>query len=1652
MKKNLLIIGCLILSFSYAICQTNLYGIDNFRHIQQSFYSDFDPLNIDTTEGGTMRQFFKWERFWGPRLMPTYSFELANQLRHDYIQSFSMENRNSEVQSNWKELGPNANGLGGIGRIDAIAFHPTDPNILYAGAPSGGLWKSDNKGQSWWNLNSDFQFQSIGVSSIAIDHNNPDIIFIGTGDVDSESTFSEGIYRSQDGGNSWVPINTGLIQSNTPPFFIGKVILNPNQNNIAFAATSIGIYKCENRNSETPTWTKVYPHQSSAYEYIRNIEFHPDNPNILYAVGLDIVSSNQSGNLNSWERIALASNGLDFTNTPYPIVLNGEYVRALNMAMDPQGDYLYVNCIGADTPPPYNWNASIYYHFFQYDINNNVWSIKTAPNITPTRNEMVVSPSNSQIVYTGGVHATKTSNGGSSWQSINIPAHNDYHEFVFSPHNPDELFVGTDGGIWMKNISTSITVELNQGLGVSTMYNMGSSKNDPNQILTGSQDCGINYFKNAVWMHEITSDGMECLMDYEDIELMYATTYINSNGTIHRSNGSVNDPFYGYGTIIMNSGTHVTDGSIYGAPLVCNPLNSKTLYQGRRNVWKIDNAGTGVITDWYKISNEDYLTTWTGVILALEIAPSNPDYIYFTRAKIDTWATGYDVNRLFKTTNGGGLLPNSWIDITPPTPENPDGTYCISDIAVSNKDPNKIWITYSGYLQDYKVKYYDGTSWVNYNDGLPNIPVNCIVYKNDSYDELYLGTDVGVYYRNSSMNSWVPFMDNLPNVIVNWLEINLTSNKLRAATYGRGLWESELACINNFPISITQNSNWTQPKHITGDVIIESGVSLFINSTIFMPPSSRIIVKNGAKLVVNGGTITNGCSSPWQGIEVWGNTAQHQWPDVNGVYMQGYVELNNATIENAMCALDLWQPGDYTKTGGIVFADEKTKFNNNIRSVHALNYRNFHPNDSTKTMDYQAVFNDCSFAIKGDFHNLFTFYKHIDLCQVNGVRFNGCDFSLSPEALDISDYNQAIAAYSAGFKVNAICNSTQTPCLETEYDKCTFSGFRTAIYSGNGSLNTNTFYVNRAEFNNNSTGIEVNGVWNPVIINSNFYLNNNQFSTEPCSYGIYLNKSTGFAIEDNKFFKATGAPLADYLGIGVINCETVAEIYKNEFTGLSAGNYAFGRNWENEIYKGLSYLCNINTNNFADFYVTGFNLDDGIQYKQGNSTLPAGNEFSPTGASWHFYNGNTNPVEYFYCATCPRNNPEYINNVRKVSVNTANPCLSHYGGNTGREIVQNTQQRLDSEIAYVNATNNYNNTESLYISLKDGGSTETKVATVTSAVPDDMWALRAQLLGDSPHLSEEVLKLVADKTDVFTEAAIFDILAANPDELKKEELLEYLEGKENPLPAYMIDILRQVADGTTYKTVLQLEMARYSHDRARAANDIIRGILNDELMDLAELRNWLDNLGGIESDKQIISSYLQEGNFTSAFSLANMLTQIYNLQDENLTENNRFLNLIQLQQTLFNEGRTIDQLTQAELAMLNEFAIASNSSVGAHSKAILEVFYEQQFNKCESLQGAASYKNHPVNPNQLGEVYGLSISVKPNPANEWAAFEYKFPKEETYATLEISDGKGNKIESFVLNGNQGQKLWDIRGIAAGTYIYTIKVAGFTKSGKLVISK
>jgi len=197
----------------------------------------------------------------------------------------------------------------------------------------------------------------------------------------------------------------------------------------------------------------------------------------------------------------------------------------------------------------------------------------------------------------------------------------------------------------------------------------------------------------------------------------------------------------------------------------------------------------------------------------------------------NTFFTSND-DTLFKSSDGG----STWSSINGNLPIG-NGAYRISAIAVSNVNKDKIWVTMAGYNLGDKVYYTNngGTSWANVSGTLPNIPVNCIVYQNGSNDLVYIGTDFGVFYKDNSMNDWQPYGNGLPNVIVNELEIQYTVGKLRAATYGRGLWETDIATTIGIYENPFANEIKLYPNPNNGKFIIE---------TYSTKPDTKIVVYN----------------------------------------------------------------------------------------------------------------------------------------------------------------------------------------------------------------------------------------------------------------------------------------------------------------------------------------------------------------------------------------------------------------------------------------------------------------------------------------------------------------------------------------------------------------------------------------------------------------------------------------------------------------------------------------------------------------------------------------------------------------------------------------------------------------------------------------
>ena len=881
-------------------------------------------------------------------------------------------------------------------------------------------------------------------------------------------------------------------------------------------------------------------------------------------------------------------------------------------------------------------------------------------------------------------------------------------------------------------------------------------------------------------------------------------------------------------------------------------------------------------------------------------------------------------------------------------------------------------------------------------------------------------------------------------------------------------YECRILCENyvysSTPEYITGETLWGSETYIDHDVIVENGGVLTIENTVFMGEYTKIIVKPGGKLVLDYRAVLTGlCGSMWQGIEVWGNKNAHQY-EVNASYQQGYVELKNgATIENAVCALELWRPDYWSTTGGIVHAEDAV-FRNNQRSVHALYYKNQNYINGKET-DYNAWFKRCRFIVDdgylGDEDHVF--HKHVDLDHVRGLKFQACDFSVTGSSDNISYWTSGIAGYEAGFSVSGQCeNNNIYPC--PSYDNSTFSGFLSAISALNdGTRTPPTITVTHSSFSNNDFGIYVNNLSNVSVRFCDFDVKRQD--NWLCGAGIFLENAYSYSIEENALSKINTFN-GDGIGIIIKDCAVQSKIYRNGFENLHCGNLAWGRNIlmkSSNNYIGLEYGCNTNTGNVIDFYVLGEDgVFSGIQSSQGSSLAAARNTFSNNG--YHFFNDGDHRITYYYYDATEFEDEQPLRyNASKVQIHSTTQtdgCPSSFGVDPVSHVLT-PAERQQREQEYYDAYTAYNSLKSVYDSHIDGGSTDGMMNDIASATSSDMWTLRARLLGASPYLTSPVLTATSDRDDVFTESVLFEILLSNPDELKKDSLMDHLRNKANPLPQYMMDILDQVANGSSARTVMQNRLSAYRGTYTRAAGDIVRSLVNDTAVDLTELRGWLSNMGDIHADRDIIATYVDEGDFTSALSLANMLPTLYGLVGNDLTEHDDYVELLELYRDLYADGRNTMQFDSTERAQVERIAHYGTGYPQSMAQAILhgtdwESYSDNPFD-CPTLtlpEGDRGGKagGYTFTQEDLSKAMGMSINVKPNPASTWTAVDFILPADATKATINVTNALGIAVFSSELNGNQGQKVLDLRHLSDGVYVYTVQCGEYVQTGKLVITK
>jgi photosystem II stability/assembly factor-like uncharacterized protein len=657
---------------------------------------------------------------------------------------------NAVTVPTWQELGPlNMTDPGQTtayepsqGRMNVIAADASNPQHLYAGAASGGVWVTTDGGTTWSPRAQNLPV--ITVSSIVVDPNNGNTVYVATGDADGRNTPSVGVYKSTDGGNSWTV--TGLTYPLTAFSYITKLAIDPTTAAKVYAAATDGVYYTRNGGT---TWTKVSPDGGTSNAAYRDIKIRPGSPATVYSVNDAgaVYRSTDSGA--TWQ----AATGL-----PDPVATQRAVIAVT--AADPNLVYL----LAASNTDLLLYKSIDAGGSFR-PIPSTTLKDFAAAQATFYDLAFAVSPTNVNELMAGVISVFRSTDGGATWfytssgpnATANPIVHVDQHyiEYINSAIydcSDGGLHRSADGGVSWANLSPT--------LGVGQIYQVSGSKQNPNLIFIGEQDDGFNRYNGAKWEHFNAGDFGRVAVDPTNDQIVYA---------------SANFGLFKYTDINMNPTplkvTTAEQKRFEGAVIVINPANPQVLYAGYQNVHRSVDGGAS----WKKVSN----FTDSQVVDTIVLAPSDPKTIYVGRSN------GFSPGSFYRSTNEGA----TFTDISAGLPD------AVTGVAIDPKNPMRLWVSLQGGNTNAVYSSQNGgATWVNYSGtALPNSSTRSIVYETGSQDALYVGTVAGVYYRDAMMNNWQSYNKNLPNVIVNSLEIDYNSKKLRAGTYGRGLWQANLA-------------------------------------------------------------------------------------------------------------------------------------------------------------------------------------------------------------------------------------------------------------------------------------------------------------------------------------------------------------------------------------------------------------------------------------------------------------------------------------------------------------------------------------------------------------------------------------------------------------------------------------------------------------------------------------------------------------------------------------------------------------------------------------------------------------------------------------------------------------------------------------------
>ncbi len=718
--------------------QTNSGDDNNIYTIKQHFLFNVlhNPNDIDNgDDDNELTRFNRWFHDVEVRTYPSGNLPRPDVLLTETYLAAAKKStaRKTSTSQVWQPVGPLTfpSNFNGIGRINTIVIDPIDTNTLYIGAACGGVFISHDGGNTWVS-NSD-NFPSLSIADIAVNPNHTDTIYAATGD---------GYGYTDDGYNDfWGGLYSAGVMKSTDGgntwHTTGLSYLQTQRQIIQRLLISpenpdillAGTTSGLLRSTDAGvTWASVLT------GHVYSMAFRPTQPDTVYAIcELDLKVSYNSGA--TWSTLKA---GLNPANNRATIGVSPATPRAI-WVLDANDSLHWSHDDGHSfsvTNPP---DTARFYGYYD--------------------RVLAVSPTDSSFVVANGELMSFSSDDCNSWYRLDPDGkvHVDNHALAINPLNTATIYSGNDGGIFVTHNTGHTWKNISNGLMISQIYRMSASQQNPYVMVCGLQDNGSMTFDSTHWFERTGGDGQDCAINPTNDFIQISSS---QNGRFNIS--------YDQGHSFSNMAVSTETGN-WTSPVIFDPNNEANIFFGLKDIYASFDAG-GTFT---KLTATQLFTDGA---YSLAIAPSSSNVLYAA-----------DYGAIFRSMDQG----ITWTNVTGNLPS---GAVAITHIAVDYADSMRVYVSMSGYSAGNKLftSGTGGTTWTNISTGLPNLPVNCVALDWSTPGAMFAGTDMGVYYTDSSQSGWSLYGTGLPNVIANDIKINYANYKVRVATYGRGVWETNL--------------------------------------------------------------------------------------------------------------------------------------------------------------------------------------------------------------------------------------------------------------------------------------------------------------------------------------------------------------------------------------------------------------------------------------------------------------------------------------------------------------------------------------------------------------------------------------------------------------------------------------------------------------------------------------------------------------------------------------------------------------------------------------------------------------------------------------------------------------------------------------------